>query len=60
MHGVDHIPELVELSRSNVARGNPALLESGRVELHAGDGRLGLPAHAPFDCIHVGALPRPP
>jgi protein-L-isoaspartate(D-aspartate) O-methyltransferase len=31
--GIDHIPELIESSRSNVQRDNPALLESNRVKL---------------------------
>jgi len=53
--GIDHIPELVNLSIENVRRGNPALLESGRVKLIAGDGRKGFPEQAPYDAIHVGA-----
>jgi hypothetical protein len=31
--GIDHIPELVEFSRSNIQRDKPALLESNRLKL---------------------------
>lgn len=53
--GIDHIPELVNYSIENVRRDKPYLLDSGRVKLIAGDGRLGVPAEAPFNAIHVGA-----
>ena len=39
--GIEHIPELVEQSKRNIKRGNPDLLESGRVVLVTGDGRQG-------------------
>ena len=55
VHAVDHLPELVALSADNLQRGNPDLLSADRVRLHLADGRLGLPAFAPFDAIHVGA-----
>lgn len=53
--GVDHIPELVNMSIENVRSGNPGLLESDRVKLVVGDGRLGYREKAPYDAIHVGA-----
>ena len=53
--GVDHIPELVERSRTAVRACRPGLLDSGRVRLELTDGREGYPAAAPFDIIHVGA-----
>ncbi|KAE8746793.1 hypothetical protein FOCC_FOCC006541 [Frankliniella occidentalis] len=53
--GIDHIPELVEFSRQNVLSDKPDLLESGRLQLIAGDGRQGFPSSAPYDAIHVGA-----
>jgi len=31
--GIDHIPELVEFSRSNIQKDKPALLESNRLKL---------------------------
>ncbi|XP_001602931.1 protein-L-isoaspartate(D-aspartate) O-methyltransferase [Nasonia vitripennis] len=53
--GVDHIPELVELSIKNVQDGNPEFLEKGRITFLEGDGRLGVAAHGPYNAIHVGA-----
>lgn len=61
--GIDHVPELVEMSRSNIQTANPNLLESKRVQLLVGDGRQGHADLAPYDAIHVGAaaptLPQP-
>lgn len=61
--GIDHIPELVEISKQNVMKDNPDLLNSGQVVLVSGDGRQGYPEQAPYDAIHVGAaaptLPQP-
>ncbi|XP_018565147.1 protein-L-isoaspartate(D-aspartate) O-methyltransferase isoform X2 [Anoplophora glabripennis] len=61
--GIDHIPELVEVSKQNILKDHPELLESGRVQLFAGDGRKGYPDLGPYDAIHVGAaaptLPQP-
>lgn len=54
-YGIDHIDGLVELSEKNMMRGNPAYLEDGDASLYVADGFKGLPAHAPFDAIHVGA-----
>mmetsp|Transcript_11433 Transcript_11433/g.28047 ORF Transcript_11433/g.28047 Transcript_11433/m.28047 type:complete len:288 (+) Transcript_11433:68-931(+) len=52
--GVEHVPELAELSRRNVGQGLcEELLKT--VTVQQGDGRLGLPEAAPFDAIHVGA-----
>jgi protein-L-isoaspartate(D-aspartate) O-methyltransferase len=47
---IERIPELAEQARAN-------LVEAGyeRVEVHVGDGTLGLPERAPFDGIAVGA-----
>jgi len=53
--GIDHIPELVEFSRSNIQRDKPALLESNGLKLVVGDGRQGHPEDAPYNAIHVGA-----
>jgi len=62
--GIDHVPDLVKISQQNVIKdGKKALMDSGKLTLVAGDGRLGVPAHAPYDAIHVGAaaptLPQP-
>ncbi|KAI8097136.1 protein-L-isoaspartate O-methyltransferase [Halteromyces radiatus] len=53
--GVDHIPELVDLSIDNMKKQHSDWLESGRVKFIVGDGRLGCPEEGPYDCIHVGA-----
>jgi len=55
--GVDHIQELVDLARTNMAKSQEgrSLLENGVVKFIKADGRLGYPIKAPFDCIHVGA-----
>ncbi|KAL1509046.1 hypothetical protein ABEB36_003847 [Hypothenemus hampei] len=61
--GIDHIPELVELAKQNITRGNPDLLNNGQVQFVNGDGRRGYSQMAPYDAIHVGAaapsLPQP-
>ncbi|XP_025413929.1 protein-L-isoaspartate(D-aspartate) O-methyltransferase [Sipha flava] len=61
--GIDHIPELVEKSINNVRKDNPELLNSQRIILETGDGRLGLEKYAPYNAIHVGAaaekIPQP-
>lgn len=53
--GIEHIESLTKLATSNVKRGSAELLESERVLFVTGDGRLGYPDRAPYDCIHVGA-----
>lgn len=54
--GVEHIPELVQRSIETIKKGKAAhLLESGRLSIHAADGKLGYPEGAPYDAIHVGA-----
>ncbi|XP_014284702.1 protein-L-isoaspartate(D-aspartate) O-methyltransferase isoform X1 [Halyomorpha halys] len=53
--GIDHIKELVDTSRTNIKADHPELLESNRLKLIVGDGRLGSPEDAPFNAIHVGA-----
>ncbi len=47
---IERIPELAESARSALARAGYQ-----RVCVHVGDGRLGLPEHAPFDAIAVAA-----
>ena len=54
---MDHIQALVDVAESNVAKSANGrdLLRRGRIAFVKADGRLGLPAEAPFDAIHVGA-----
>jgi len=53
VHGIEHLPELVELGKKNVSTGNPDLLN--RIKFHQGDGLEGVPEGAPFKTIYVGA-----
>ncbi|HUZ16252.1 MAG TPA: protein-L-isoaspartate(D-aspartate) O-methyltransferase [Gaiellaceae bacterium] len=51
VHSIERIPELAETARANLAAAGYA----ERVELHLGDGSLGLPEHAPYAAIAVSA-----
>ncbi|XP_076296217.1 protein-L-isoaspartate(D-aspartate) O-methyltransferase isoform X1 [Lasioglossum baleicum] len=53
--GVDHIPELIEISTRNVQEDCPHFIKEGRVKFVVGDGRLGHTADGPYNAIHVGA-----
>ncbi|MCO5559126.1 hypothetical protein L7F22_012718 [Adiantum nelumboides] len=54
--GVEHIPELVQRSIEAIKKGKAEhFLESGKLSIHASDGKLGYPDAAPYDAIHVGA-----
>jgi len=53
--GIDYINELVNISKENILKDDPSLLQDGIIELKVGNGWLGDPTHATFDCIHVGA-----
>ena len=53
--GIDHIQQLVDWSTSNFQKNHKDLLDSGRVKLVVGDGRLGYPKDGPYHAIHVGA-----
>jgi protein-L-isoaspartate(D-aspartate) O-methyltransferase len=50
VHSVERIPELAERSRERLAAAG-----YDEVEVHVGDGSLGLPEEAPFDAIVVAA-----
>jgi protein-L-isoaspartate(D-aspartate) O-methyltransferase len=58
VHTIERIPELAEAARANLA----AAGYEGRVDLHLGDGTLGVRRHAPFSAIAVAAaaLEAPP
>lgn len=53
--GLEVIPRLTKLSKENILKEDRDLLESDTVSIHQGDGWKGLPEHAPFHAIHVGA-----
>jgi protein-L-isoaspartate(D-aspartate) O-methyltransferase len=50
VHSIERIPELAEGARAALAAAGYA-----RVDVHEGDGSLGLPEHAPYDAIAVAA-----
>src|SRR5207253_3042795 len=50
VHSIERIPELAEQARDTLAAAG-----YGRVEVHLGDGALGLPEYAPFGGIAVAA-----
>ncbi|XP_029674573.1 protein-L-isoaspartate(D-aspartate) O-methyltransferase-like isoform X3 [Formica exsecta] len=53
--GIEHIPELIEISTRNVREDNPHFLKENRIKFIVGDGRLGHAADGPYNAIHVGA-----
>mmetsp|Transcript_49873 Transcript_49873/g.156088 ORF Transcript_49873/g.156088 Transcript_49873/m.156088 type:complete len:225 (-) Transcript_49873:177-851(-) len=54
--GVEHVPQLVQQSISNIkADGKEYLLDSKSLIMIEGDGRKGIAEHGPYDAIHVGA-----
>lgn len=55
--GIEHIPQLVEQSKSNLKRQADLskLQEEGLLTLMEGDGWKGYRAEAPYNAIHVGA-----
>jgi protein-L-isoaspartate(D-aspartate) O-methyltransferase len=50
VHTIERIPELAEQARANLAAAG-----YDRVDVHVGDGTLGLSEHAPYDAIAVAA-----
>jgi protein-L-isoaspartate(D-aspartate) O-methyltransferase len=50
VHTIERIPELAEQARENLAAAGYE-----RVQVHVGDGSVGLPEEAPFDAIAVAA-----
>ena len=50
VHTIERIPDLAQQARENLAAAGYE-----RVQVHVGDGTLGLPEHAPFEAIAVAA-----
>ncbi len=50
VHTIERIPELAQRARANLSAAG-----YGEVDVHVGDGTLGLPEHAPYDAIAVAA-----
>ena len=63
IYGIEHIDELVDISRANIAKNHKEYLDDGSITIVVGDGREGLAAFGPYDVIHVGAaaqeVPKP-
>ena len=53
--GIEHMKELYDLGKQNISKKYKDLLDTKKIELILGDGRLGYKAKAPYKCIHVGA-----
>ena len=53
--GIEHIEPLAQLSITNLKKSYLSELESGKIKIICGDGRLGYIDEAPYDAIHVGA-----
>lgn len=49
--GIDHISNLVKMSKRNISKQHQDWLETGQVALVEGDGRLGYETEAPYDCM---------
>jgi protein-L-isoaspartate(D-aspartate) O-methyltransferase len=54
VYGIDHIPEIVDLSLDNINKNHSNYMESGRIKFYVRDARDGLPDEGPFDIIHFG------
>ncbi len=53
--GIEHIHELFELGKNNIAKINKDLIDEKKIVLLEGDGRKGFNQLGPYNCIHVGA-----
>ena len=55
VYGIDVVPELVDMSKTNIMKEDGDLLDSHAVEFMVRDGWKGYPEGAPYNAIHVGA-----
>ena len=55
VYGIDVIPELVEMSRTNIQKEDGDLFDSDTVKVMVRDGWKGYPEGSPYNAIHVGA-----
>ncbi|XP_065364174.1 protein-L-isoaspartate(D-aspartate) O-methyltransferase-like isoform X2 [Calliphora vicina] len=53
--GIEHRPELVSISKTNLNNDDPQMLKSEKLVIVEGDGRKGWPEYSPYNAIHVGA-----
>jgi protein-L-isoaspartate(D-aspartate) O-methyltransferase len=54
--GIEHMEELYKFGKENISKNHKNLLDTNKIKLIKGDGRLGYKEEAPYDCIHVGAF----
>lgn len=55
VYGIDVIPQLVQLSTTNIMKQDKDLFDSNTVKLIVRDGWNGYPEASPYNVIHVGA-----
>lgn len=55
VYGIDVVPELVEMSRTNIQKEDGDLIDSNTVQVMVRDGWKGYPEGSPYNAIHVGA-----
>lgn len=60
VHGIERVPELVQMASQNIAKADRDLIEKGVVSVQCADGWQGLPNEGPFHFIHVGAAAKEP
>lgn len=55
--GIEYIEQLYQMGLKNLQKDkvHKRMLQEGIIEMIHGDGWKGLPQHAPFNAIHVGA-----
>lgn len=53
--GIEHIPQLVATSISNISKSHGDLLNSGKIRILIYDGRAGLPEEGPYSAIIISA-----
>ena len=56
--GIEHIKELYGFGLNNICKHHKNLIDSKKIILVLGDGRLGYKNRAPYRCIHIGAASR--
>ena len=56
--GIEHIKELYDFGLNNICKHHKNLIDSQKIILVLGDGRLGYKNRAPYRCIHIGAASR--
>lgn len=53
--GIEHIKELYDFGMKNICKNHKNLIDTQKIRLILGDGRLGCKEFAPYKCIHIGA-----